>query len=502
MGTLAQMLPPGMAGYYQRRRDIQDEQGNELAQTAQLIPIAGALRDMQGQMRLRDLAQQHGGDFEKLVPALAAEGFLPQAAQAAQVQGTLADLADRAAIRRVMGGATPAAAPGSMSAPAPAPAMPRQPATPSVMAGTGAMDPGMAQAASDQYPAQPAASTAAPRASAGFDARAEADALRRKALELGRIGPKGAELAKSLLEQAKQLDPEEKFGHSLQIGKDPTTGQLSYFAIGDRGTIRKVDIGIKPDIEMRDIGGKVVAVDKNATSAGTEWAKTLTPGEILTDQRTRSEGAASRAVTMRGQNLADARAAQAQDRPIWDTERGVFISPRNATATPVVDADGKPIGPKDKDAPEALLKAAGYATRMQEADKVLSRLETTAGKPGVGESMLGRAPMAGNVAANLARGPERQQYFQAAEDWVRAKLRQESGAVIADEEMAREIRTYFPQIGDSEQVIAQKAAARKTAEQAMVTAAGRALRQPHAGGAAIPRESIDTPPASGFRVIR
>lgn len=142
---------------------------------------------------------------------------------------------------------------------------------------------------------------------------------------------------------------------------------------------------------------------------------------------------------------------------------------------------GGPADPANKDAPEALLKAAGYSDRMKKASRIFET-EQAGQTPGFVEAM---APggKAGNLAANVSRDPVRQKYHQAAEDWVRAKLRQESGAVIADEEMSREIRTYFPQIGDQPEVIAQKTAARRTAEQAMTTAAGRAGR-PAAGATA------------------
>jgi len=156
----------------------------------------------------------------------------------------------------------------------------------------------------------------------------------------------------------------------------------------------------------------------------------------------------------------------------YDAERGLLIDPRTGTATPVTQG-GAPIGPKDKDAPEALLKASGYASRMQKAEEIMAK-NADSGKPGLVEASAQKIPGVGNIAANLARDPARQQYNQAQEDWVRAKLRQESGAVIADEEMAREIRTYFPQIGDSPEVVAQKTAARQTASDAMVKAAGRA----------------------------
>jgi len=57
-------------------------------------------------------------------------------------------------------------------------------------------------------------------------------------------------------------------------------------------------------------------------------------------------------------------------------------------------------------------------------------------------------------------------------DWVRAKLRKESGAVIGPKEMQDEIITYFPQPGDSAAVIKQKAESRRAAERAMSISAG------------------------------
>lgn len=117
--------------------------------------------------------------------------------------------------------------------------------------------------------------------------------------------------------------------------------------------------------------------------------------------------------------------------------------------------------------------AAGYGMRMQEAEKILADViakDQGAQKPGKIEQITGGT----GVIANMSRSPERQRYRQAQEDWVRAKLRKESGAVIADEEMDREISVYFPQIGDSKEVIQQKAQARQVAIAAMEQAAGQA----------------------------
>lgn len=70
--------------------------------------------------------------------------------------------------------------------------------------------------------------------------------------------------------------------------------------------------------------------------------------------------------------------------------------------------------------------------------------------------------------------PTQQRYKQAADDWIRAKLRKESGAVIGADEMAAEYNTYFPQPADSPELIAQKAQARRQAEAQIMQSAGRA----------------------------
>lgn len=106
-------------------------------------------------------------------------------------------------------------------------------------------------------------------------------------------------------------------------------------------------------------------------------------------------------------------------------------------------------------------KVKGYYDRMVNASNELSS--------------LGNYNPVSNTEAvrgltNVTASPEKQRYQQAAADWIRAKLRRESGAVIAPEEMASEYTTYFPVYGDSPEVLAQKARARKQAEQAMLDA--------------------------------
>jgi hypothetical protein len=49
-----------------------------------------------------------------------------------------------------------------------------------------------------------------------------------------------------------------------------------------------------------------------------------------------------------------------------------------------------------------------------------------------------------DTAQRKFMSPEQQKYKQAADNWIRANLRKESGAVIGADEMAAEYATYFP----------------------------------------------------------
>lgn len=194
-------------------------------------------------------------------------------------------------------------------------------------------------------------------------------------------------------------------------------------------------------------------------------------------------------ITLRGQNLTDARAKEQlaqQGLEIKDNEDGTYSVIHKATgvASPVLDQNGQPLRTGKSAGTEGERVSAGYATRMTAAEQILGTLTTGNQTPGALESLGGAVPVAGAVIANQLRGEDRQKAVQAQADWVRAKLRKESGAVIGPKEMEDEIRTYFPQLGDEPGVITQKAEARRIAADGMVSAAGRAYKAPAAAAAA------------------
>lgn len=83
---------------------------------------------------------------------------------------------------------------------------------------------------------------------------------------------------------------------------------------------------------------------------------------------------------------------------------------------------------------------------------------------------------------NVMTPNDTQEYTQIARQWIRAKLRKESGAAIGKDEMAQEFTTYFPQYGDGPDVLKRKAAAREEATKGMIAESSGAYDHFFGGG--------------------
>jgi hypothetical protein len=172
-----------------------------------------------------------------------------------------------------------------------------------------------------------------------------------------------------------------------------------------------------------------------------------------------------------------------------ETETGYMaFNPRTGRMEPLMQ-DGKPVIGKAGKPTEGQAKAAKFAQMMVAANEIVSQPSIASAAPGAGSAIASSVPLVGDSLKNLFQSPETQQYAQAARAWIRAKLRDESGAVIGTEEEANEFRTYFPVTGDSNKVVQQKAEARKRATQGMIESAGKAFVQtqlPEATQSALP----------------
>ena len=216
----------------------------------------------------------------------------------------------------------------------------------------------------------------------------------------------------------------------------------------------------KPDWQQVDSGGQIQFVNKNGQQMPV-IGKTMSPDAVASNQL----GWAKFGFDQEQFNYGK----EKDNRPVWDSTTRQFISRPDANNPTGVAVSPSGVAPRELTGEQA--KAQGFLGRMAEAEKLMNNPKTREA-PSAIENVAGSIPIIGNYAANASMPPERQVYKQAQEDWVRAKLRKESGAVIGKDEMEQEIRTYFPQQGDSPEVIAQKTQARFTAIQAMATEGG------------------------------
>jgi hypothetical protein len=146
-------------------------------------------------------------------------------------------------------------------------------------------------------------------------------------------------------------------------------------------------------------------------------------------------------------------------------------------------------GPKStaENLTEAQGKATGFALRAKEASDILDVVGKD-GKvqPGVLKRVGESVPLVGEglgTLLNVTQTPQQQQVEQAQRNFLNAILRQESGAAINQSEFDNGKKQYFPQPGDSKEVIEQKRLNRENVVKSLQVAAGPGMKQvaPSAG---------------------
>lgn len=153
-------------------------------------------------------------------------------------------------------------------------------------------------------------------------------------------------------------------------------------------------------------------------------------------------------------------------KPIFDAKRGIMVDPVTGRASAVLDEQGNPLAAETtiKAPTESQAKDNLFGTRMDASHKLLVDLES---RVGGWESTLGTYqpsdwnPLGGLAKAGVnelaaAVSPEAQKVAQAQRDFLNAVLRKESGAAIGKDEFTSGAQQYFPQPGDTPEVIAQK----------------------------------------------
>jgi hypothetical protein len=124
---------------------------------------------------------------------------------------------------------------------------------------------------------------------------------------------------------------------------------------------------------------------------------------------------------------------------------------------------------KAKEGTEPQKAAAGYARRLEQSEQVFGNLKKSgfnrASGAAAAESKLLNAMKSGNLLSQE----------QAERNFVNAVLRRESGAAISPSEFASAEQQYFPRLGDTPDVLAQKDANRQQILETLKGSAGPAL---------------------------
>lgn len=123
----------------------------------------------------------------------------------------------------------------------------------------------------------------------------------------------------------------------------------------------------------------------------------------------------------------------------------------------------------------AQIQAAGYALRLENAEKAFEDIEKQGFKRGsLSGSIVGgliNAPIIGG-AARMAAPEGALQQDQAERDFVNAVLRRESGAAISPSEFSSAEKQYFPRAGDTQAVLEQKRQNRAAKRAELLEASG------------------------------
>ena len=182
--------------------------------------------------------------------------------------------------------------------------------------------------------------------------------------------------------------------------------------------------------------------------------------------------AAGQAITVRGQNMSDARA---RDQIAQGKVPAGYRQNPDGSLVPI---PGGPADPNNKAPTEFQGKSAAFGARAEQANKVLRELEGQYSPAGINgknavSDIWGIGGAIGN-AWNSRLSDASQRADQAQRDFVNAVLRQESGAAIGAGEFDNAKKQYFPQPGDSAAVLKQKAENRQLAVQGLKSNAGHA----------------------------
>lgn len=164
--------------------------------------------------------------------------------------------------------------------------------------------------------------------------------------------------------------------------------------------------------------------------------------------------------------------AAPRERTVYDKDRGGVINLDTGAFTPATQG-GKPLTPTNKPLTESQAKAAVFESQMRGATDELALIPGY--DPNSGFSQAETAVAGGR--GNMLISENAQRAKQAQSQWAESFLRFKTGAASTPAEVSSNIATFFPQLGDKPETIAQKKRMRERAENDIAFASGNALSQ-------------------------
>lgn len=241
----------------------------------------------------------------------------------------------------------------------------------------------------------------------------------------------------------------------------------------------------QPGAPAAAIQARLSQVQKQIDELGGKYTIQTDPdGNLVAiDPRNPTDVQTIRAGQPKSQKEYNGRKVIADDLKLKGNERTLFLANGKLPEPEAVAASANPFNEGGGKLTEGEGKAGGFADRMIQAEAVLSG---SAPEGGIGpvagierqgtnwlQRDLNQAPF--GISNNFI-SPDQQRFNQAKSNFINSQLRKESGAAIGKDEYAAADRQYFPQPGDSPEVISQKAANRRSAIEAMGREAGRTYK--------------------------
>lgn len=293
-----------------------------------------------------------------------------------------------------------------------------------------------------------------------------------------------------------QAMAEEEFAATPQtVMRD---GRAVNVLVGKRGGVKEMT-GYDPTPKFREVStndARHIVNEYNVPSGGMSFAAGMSPYQ--------TESLGLEQEKFKYQKNRDAQQGSGAAKP--QLVNGQWVYPPDA-ANPTgraVTPSGLSAGAGDK-----LTESQGTASLYLGMMKTANDDMAGAPRPGIGDIALARGDVryTPESVQNMFASPEAQKYVQSSLQWTEAMLRITTGATAPPEEIVRTSKTFFPQLGDSQEVIDQKNKRREQMEKFVAIKAGggaaqvdAVLGQGRPGGRNVVRTGTDK--KTGRKVIQ